>query len=100
MSESETRNIANHILPTSANLLGICFLIFSMVHFQDKAEVTLLDDASAVAILVFLIASLCSYVSLRSKRYAWMEKVADLTFLIGLIILATVSAFIAVHFLA
>lgn len=89
-------NLANHILPTSANLLGICFLIFSLAHFMDRAEATILDECSAAAIFIFLVSSICSYASLRSEKFHRLEKVADVTFMLGLFILAGVAGFIAI----
>ncbi|QDK46133.1 hypothetical protein DOM22_13660 [Bdellovibrio sp. ZAP7] len=93
-------SLANHILPTSANLLGICFLIFSMAHFMDKAEATVLDECTAVTIVVFLISCVCSYASLRSAKYRALEKIADLAFMAGLLILAGVAVFIAIKVVA
>jgi magnesium-transporting ATPase (P-type) len=102
MSEQSNgkESVANHILPTSANLLGICFLIFSMAHFMDKAEATVLDECSAVTIVIFLLSSVCSYASLRSSKYRALEKVADFTFMTGLLILAGVAVFIAIKVVA
>ena len=94
-----TQNLSNHILPTSSNLLGICFLIFSLVHFQDKADSTLLDDCAALAIVIFLAASIFSYLSLRSPSKHRLEKMADITFLAGICLLAATATFVAVRFI-
>lgn len=90
-----SRQLSHHILPTSANLLGICFLIFTMAHFQSKAEETFLDDCAALAILIFMLASLLSYLSIRSPNRAGLERVADISFIVGLGILTTTAVLIA-----
>jgi uncharacterized membrane protein len=96
--KKSNRNISTHILPTSANLLGICFLIFSLARFSDKAESTILDEAAACAVVVFLASCVFSYMSLRSESAHRLEKWADGAFLAGLFILATCSVALAVHF--
>lgn len=98
--ESENKiakQLAQHILPASANLLGICFLIFSLAHYQSKLEQTILDDCSAVAILVFMLASLLSYLSLRSPHRVLYERIADIAFLLGLGILTTTAILITLR---
>jgi len=70
---SETRNnkknISKHILPTSANLLGLCFVILSFIKVLKVGSETLIDELVASAILFFLISSFCFYASMRSNRW-------------------------------
>ena len=81
----EKKNVAMHILPTAANLLGICFLIFSFINVLKLQNETLIDELVAVTIVVFLVASVASYASLRSERtHLLYRKTADIFFLIGL----------------
>lgn len=81
-------NLGNHILPTSANLLGICFLIFSLAHFQERLAATFLDEFSALALLLFLASCFFSYFSLRNQKGERYEKIADISFLCGLVLMA------------
>lgn len=91
-------NLGNHILPTSANLLGICFLIFSLAHFQDRLAATLLDEFSAIALILFLASCLFSYFSLRSQNGERFEKIADISFLCGLVLMAVPVVMVAVTY--
>ena len=93
---NDKSSIAHHILPTSSNLLGLCFVILSFMRITKTGMETIIDELVSVAIMVFLAASLLSYASIRSEdkseRY---EKIADVIFLSGLGLL-TVMAIIIV----
>lgn len=98
MSETggDKKNISRHILPTAANLLGLCFVIFSIVKVYEFDGKTLLDEMTACTMVLFLVSSLLSYVSIRSnnksERY---EKIADFFFLCGLIAITLITLVIA-----
>jgi hypothetical protein len=88
--------ISHHILPTAANLLGLCFVILSFMKITRMGLETIIDELVAVAILVFLIACFLSYASIRSsKRNDYYEKVADSIFMAGLLLL-TIAALVIV----
>jgi len=95
MSESvnEKKNISRHILPTSANLLGLCFVILSFIKLWARGRVeTVIDEFLGVAVILFLISSILSYASMRSKgKTEFIEKMADIIFLGGLIFLSLIS---------
>jgi hypothetical protein len=100
-NENNKNNMSNHILPTSSNLLGLCFVILNFIKLSKIANETVIDEISAVAIVLFFTASLLSYVSIRSERAGESyEKTAEMIFLGGLVLLAGVSiavVFEAVH---
>ena len=86
------KNISRHILPTSSNLLGLCFVILGFIRISKFAAETFLDELVAVAVVFFLISSVLSYSSMRSKiKSEFYEKTADLIFLIGLVFLTLIS---------
>jgi hypothetical protein len=64
-SDEEKKDVSIHILPTAANLLGICFLVFSLISVLKLGDQTFLDELVTLAIVDFLFASLASYASLR-----------------------------------
>lgn len=77
---------APHILNTSANLLGICFLVLTSIQVLNLAEKTVIDSIIAFSIFMFMTSCLLSFLSMRhirtySKRF---ELVADYIFLGGL----------------
>jgi hypothetical protein len=93
---NDKKYISHHILPTAANLLGLCFVILSVIKVMKLGAETIIDEMVAVAIIVFLVASVFSYASIRSQTRAdHYEKVADIVFLSGLCLL-TITALIVV----
>ena len=100
MSEAGNNNarkdVSQHILPTAANLLGLCFVILSFIRVMKLAAETVIDELMGAAIIVFLITSVFSYASIRSnERTDHFEKIADTVFLVGLGLL-TITAMIIV----
>ncbi len=82
-------NRAPHILNTSANLLGICFLILTSIQVLNVAAKTIIDSIIAIAIVLFTTSCFLSFIAMRkgngvSERY---EKIADYIFLSGLAVL-------------
>jgi hypothetical protein len=90
------KDISHHILPTAANLLGLCFVILSVIKIMHLAAETIIDEMAASGVVIFLVASIFSYASIRSEtRTDLYEKVADIVFLAGLGLL-TITALIIV----
>ena len=90
------KNISRHILPTSANLLGLCFVILSFIRVLKLENETIIDELVAVAIVLFFTSSFFSYVSMRSDKWAQScERMADVIFLIGLLLLSIGSVLVA-----
>ena len=95
---NDRKNISMHILPVSSNLLGLCFLILTFKKiWRGNSVGRFIDKLDGVTILIFLAASLFSYASMRAKKRGdQYERIADLIFLFGLLLLsflAVVSAF-------
>ena len=87
MDRNGNTGIANHILPTSATMTGVCVTVISIVRLTEATRhiSSITDNMFAVTGLVFLISCFLSYTSMRSYRLAArMEKLADLFFLVGL----------------
>ncbi len=99
MSESNTdrKNVSKHILPVSANLLGICFLILTLKKLWKVDSVgRVVDKLDVVTILIFLVASFLSYASMRiARRSDLYEKIADMVFLAGLLLLSLIAIVMA-----
>src|SRR4030043_1741740 len=93
MAENENKkNISRHILPTSSNLLGLCFVILTFIKLSKVANETIIDETIGVIIFSFLVSSILSYTSIRAKRKSELyEKIADFIFLLGLFLLAVIS---------
>jgi F0F1-type ATP synthase assembly protein I len=93
MTENENKkNISRHILPTSSNLLGLCFVILTFIKLSKLSNETVIDECIGGLIILFLISSIFSYISMRVKRKTDLyEKIADFIFLTGMCILTLVS---------
>jgi len=78
-----------HILNTSSNLLGICFLLLTSLKVLGKSQQTVIDDITFVAIILFMLSCLLSFLSMRkqNKQSRNLEKIADYIFLTGLSVL-------------
>jgi len=86
------KNISRHILPTSSNLLGLCFVILTFIKLSKMAHETIIDESIGSLIILFLSSSILSYVSMRAQRKAeFYEKIADIILLAGLCLLTMVS---------
>jgi hypothetical protein len=84
-SRETPRDKSHHILGTSANLLGICFVIITALNVTHISDTTLADEISMGASVEFITACVLSYLSLRSpKQWLVYERLADYLFLLGL----------------
>jgi multisubunit Na+/H+ antiporter MnhG subunit len=93
MAENDSRkNISRHILPTSSNLLGLCFVLLTFIKLSTISDKTVIDESIGFLIMMFLVSSFLSYISMRARRKAELyEKIADYIFLAGLCLLTLVS---------
>jgi multisubunit Na+/H+ antiporter MnhG subunit len=64
------KDVAKHILPTSANLLGLCFILLSYIKLAKLSAETLIDENLGVVIVLFLFSSIFSYASMRANRHS------------------------------
>jgi hypothetical protein len=96
MTEREHQSVCQHIIGTSANLLGICFAIFTIIRALGFGESTYIDELAVVAVFLFLGSCLFSYASIRSsKRWMLYEKIADSIFIMGLAFMSILTAVLA-----
>ena len=96
MAENENKkNISRHILPTSSILLGLCFVILTVIMLSKIENESIIDEIMGALIIMFLISSVISYISMRTKKKSELyEKIADFIFLAGLCLLTLVSSVI------
>lgn len=82
----ERNSNSHHILNTSANLLGLCFIVLTSRNILEMKAATLIDELTAFAIFSFMFSCILSFLAMRSttsfgQKY---EKYADGLFFIGL----------------
>lgn len=89
------------ICPIAAAMVGVCLTgigllrVTTLVHGRG----TVADDILAVDALLFLIATLASYFALRvasRSRLHWLERVADLAFIVAMLLL-TIACFVITY---
>ena len=90
-----------HILTASSTLLGLCFVVLTSFKVNKFREESLVDEFTAVAIVMFMASSFLSYLSMRNKKPDGVlyEKVADFVFLSGLVFLFITTMLITTDFI-
>ncbi len=101
-NQKDGKNISKHILPTSANLLGLCFILINFMKLwkMNRRVDIIIDRFVGLSIVLFLVASVFSYMSMRSvNKAALYEKIADMIFLAGLFFVTIISLMIVFELL-
>jgi len=80
---------SNHILPTSALMAGVCVLVMALAKLiKLRSGTGLMDLAMAANSVFFLVSAVCSFISMRAgKMAAFLERVSDVVFVLGLLLL-------------
>lgn len=82
----ERNSNSHHILNTSATLLGLCFIVLTSRNILNMKHATLIDEVTALAIMLFMTSCILSFLSMKSQEKVSLhyEKYADIIFFIGL----------------
>lgn len=84
--------VSDHILQTSSNLLGLCFVILSLIKINNIGSSTFLDELLTFPILLFFSSAILSYLSLRRNEQPEVYEIwADRIFITGLFAIAIIS---------
>ena len=83
---AQEQNTSPHILNSSSNLLGICFIVLTSLKVLKIQADTLIDEFTTAAMILFMICCILSFLSIRNnnQRGIRLEKTADIFFLLGL----------------
>ena len=92
--------LASHILPVSATMIGVCVTLIGLVKLaEEKHGSSHVDEYAALVSVMFLTSALTSYLSIRNSHRprlsVWIEQIADLIFLGGLIGITLVATLFA-----
>jgi len=83
---SGRNDLSQHILPTSAQLVGVCLTVISLVKVMHLGQAgSILDKLLAIDALLFTISTTLSYASMRGLQSSNLEKYADQFFMLGLL---------------
>ena len=92
-------DISIHILSVSAAMVGVCLTVIGLIRIVitlGKFD-TIADNLLAVTALIFLVSCFCSYWALRTRgtrRMHRLERIADASFLLGLLLMVVVCGII------
>ena len=93
------RDIASHIFGNSPTLLALCLTVIGLIKIYASLQriTTLADNLLFISVAAFLVATVFSYLALRSKtrkRRRVFGNVADWAFMSGLCLTTFVALFI------
>ncbi len=93
---------SQHILNTSSNLLGICFIVLTSLKVLNISGKTIIDEITIVAIFLFMTSGVLSFLSIRGKTKMsnTLENIADLIFLGGLFLLFITTILFSLNIIA
>lgn len=97
MEENKPDNKSPHILNTSSNLLGLCFIVLTSLRLLNLQQKSIIDEVVSICALVFMTSSILSFLSMKAgipKKAARYENLADYFFISGLGILFLVIVII------
>jgi hypothetical protein len=85
--------LADHILPSSATMIGVCMTVISLAHLIPKQSISRhVNEMLALDSLLFLGSAMLSYFSIRRPMLAEkFERLADVIFLLGLAVMVVVG---------
>lgn len=89
--------LADHILPSSATMIGVCMTVISLAHLIPRQSISKhVNELLALDSLLFLGSAMLSYFSLRHPDLAEkFESMADIIFLLGLAVMVIVGFVVA-----
>ncbi|WP_207536193.1 hypothetical protein [Desertivirga arenae] len=91
-----------HILNTSSNLLGFCFLVITSLKIGNRTDQSVIDEILVIGALIFMSSTIFSFLSIKTKsetKTVFWENLAVYCFLAGLFILLIVILLIALDLL-
>ena len=93
--------LADHILPASATMVGVCMTVISVAQLIPKHGISRhADEILAIDGLLFLSSAILSYFSIRHPKSAErFERLADVVFLLALAIMVIVGFIVSFELL-
>ncbi|MFZ1423923.1 MAG: hypothetical protein WAS55_08880 [Saprospiraceae bacterium] len=93
------QNKSAHILNTSSNLLGLCFIVLTALKLQNLTEASIIDEWTAFVAILFMLSCILSFISIRniSARASFYERIAEYLFMSGLIVMFLIIILISIN---
>jgi len=96
-------NTSQHILNTSATLLGFCLFVITSLRIANKIETHYLDELTSIVAVLLTFSSVFSFNSIRTKseeKEKRLEAIADNFFLVSLIGILVIILLITLNFIS
>lgn len=95
-------NTSQHILGSSANLLGFCLFVITSLHIGNLTETHIIDELTSVIGVLLTFSCIFSFSSIRTSnpiQEKRLETIADYLFVISLLGILSIIILIAFNFL-
>ncbi|AYN06607.1 hypothetical protein [Flavobacterium sp. 140616W15] len=89
---------SQHILNTSANLLGFCLIVMTSLHITNKSETTHMDEFTSIISVFLIFSCFFSFLSIKTIKESLekkLETIADYLFgmaLLGILVIVVFTA--------
>lgn len=94
---------SQHILSTSANLLGFCLFVITSLHIDSPRNIHLIDELTSIVAVVLTFSCIFSFASIRTENERneyQMERTADYLFVAALVGILVIILYIAFSFVS
>ena len=95
-------NTSQHILNTSATLLGFCLFVITSLHIANQTETQVIDELTSVVAVLLTFSCILSFIAIRTgkiKRERRLETIADYVFVAALIGILIIILLITLNFI-
>ena len=95
-------NTSQHILGTSANLLGFCLFVITSLHIANQIENQIIDEWTSLVAIFLTFSCTFSFISIRTKsqtRERRLEAIADYLFMIALLGILIIICLISLNYI-
>ncbi len=95
-------NTSQHILNTSANLLGFCLFVITSLHITNLTETHIIDEFTSCIAVMLTFSCIFSFASIRTtnpKKEKRLETIADYLFVLSLIGILIIIMLITLNFI-
>jgi len=95
-------NTSQHILNTSANLLGFCLFVITSLKLSSHRESLLIDGFTSIVALLLTFSSLFSFFSIKTDNHVkerQLESVANYFFIVSLIGILAIILLVTFNFI-
>ncbi len=96
-------NTAQHILSTSANLLGFCLFVITSLHIANRTKASRLDELTSCIAVVLTSSCIFPFFSIQTSylnREKRLESIADLLFVFSLVGILVIILLITLNFIS